>query len=104
MTDIDYELLAKAAYDTFWAPCPLDENGWSGSALHPEWDDAARAVVAALRDQGFSVVATADLAFAIEWGDVARDTPGQWVGGVDEPPHDRISAAYLAAPGDGETT
>jgi hypothetical protein len=92
MTEIDYEALAKAAYDTFWEPCPHDENGWSGSALHPEWDGAVRAAVAALWEQGLVVVRAEVFRGLVDAVDVPRPVFPRYL---------EEAKAALAAPVDG---
>jgi hypothetical protein len=62
MTDIDYAALAKAAHDTITAGWEVSWDESSGTA-RANFLREVRAVVAALREQGFAVVRSTDLNF-----------------------------------------
>lgn len=82
MTDIDYEALGDVADDSYCNP-------------NHTLSDLARAVVAALHDQGFVVVRADVLRDAVN---ESRRLPPMIAASFD-----RLAAA-LAAPGDGETS
>jgi hypothetical protein len=86
MTDIDYDALAKAAYE---AASPS-----ACSCGDFDFDLSARAVVAALRDQGLCVVEREVLRGLVDAADIPRPV---------FPPYIDKAKAALAAPGDGET-
>jgi hypothetical protein len=98
MSDIDYERLAKAAYTGFCGYDP-DQNNWlqyvgeadAGSQVRDDYIESARAVVAALADQGYCVARRDDLTRAIGW-----HTAAEWHGATDQ--DDQDARDRLAAP------
>jgi len=104
MTDINYEALAKALASAYIGPrdehVPF-EGWWEYDAPKQVWDRVARAVVAALREQGFVVVQRDVPEQAVFW--LRLHTPNPEERGITEQwVIDQLAA--LAAPDDGETS
>jgi len=102
-TGIDYAALAKAAHE--WDFDNLQEWDQARDGTRETYDQLARAVVAALRDQGLVVMRADDATRAlnwyssVSWSRITRpDTPEET---MDDVAAKRIRSA-LAAPGDGE--
>lgn len=95
-TEIDYEALAKAAYGGFFAlPADVLDGMWADSGVKRSWAVGARAVVAALREQGLVVVRRDDLGRIRHSG-----APYLYMFGPDV--LDRVDAALVTAPGSAE--
>jgi hypothetical protein len=85
MTDIDYEALARAGYIGFFG----SDDDWSEEPATHLWEREVRAVVAALRDQGFVVVRAEVFRGIVNAVDVPRPV---------FPPYLDEAKAALAAP------
>jgi hypothetical protein len=89
---IDYEALAKAAYYGDFDPIHAADWVDAGEPTWGSFDAMARAVVAALRDQGFVLVRADDVGVALAWL-IGHEESGNRIYSNDERVAERLREA-----------